>query len=76
MCPIFSLAVSYAVDRRSSPCGERARLEGEFIAARDRLRALGRLRKLTPPEEKKLEQDVAMAIARVKEHVAEHRCER
>ena len=56
-------------------CPEHARLESEFIEARDRLRALVRLRNLTHAEERQLAVRVAMAIARLKEHVAEHRCE-
>ena len=56
-------------------CAEHARLESEFIEARDRMRALVRLRKLTQAEERQLAERVAMAIARLKEHVAEHRCE-
>lgn len=56
-------------------CPEHARLESEFIEARDRLRALVRLRKMTHAEEQQLAVRVAMAIARLKEHVAEHRCE-
>jgi hypothetical protein len=39
------------------------------------MRALVRLRKLTQAEERQLAERVAMAIARLKEHVAEHRCE-
>ena len=56
-------------------CPEHARLESEFIEARDRMRALIRLRKLTHVEERQLAVRVALAIARLKEHVAEHRCE-
>lgn len=56
-------------------CPEHARLESEFIEARDRLRALVRLRKVTHAEERQLAVRVAMAIARLKEHAAEHRCE-
>ena len=57
-------------------CAEHARLESEFIEARDRMRGLVRLRKLSPAEERQLAVRVAMAIARLKEHVAEHGCER
>jgi len=57
-------------------CPEQERLESEFQEARDRLRALTRLRRLTPPEERHLADGVAMAIARIKEHEAEHRCQR
>jgi hypothetical protein len=35
-----------------------------------------RLRKLTRAEERQLADRVAMAIARLKEHLAEHRCQR
>ena len=44
--------------------------------ARDRMRNLIRLRKLTRSEERQLAVKVAMAIARLKEHLAEHRCQR
>ena len=57
-------------------CAEHARLESEFIEARDRMRGLVRLRTLEPAEERQLAVRVAMAIARLKEHVAEHGCER
>ena len=57
-------------------CPEHARLESEFLEARDRFRALTRLRQLTTVEEKRLLDGVAMAIARVKQHAAEHRCQR
>jgi hypothetical protein len=76
MCPFSTLAIS---------CPEHARLESEFIEARDLLigsreaadmRNLVRLRKLTWAEERQLADRVAMAIARLKEHVAEHRCRR
>ncbi|HMD08654.1 MAG: hypothetical protein WCE50_01740 [Candidatus Acidiferrum sp.] len=40
------------------------------------MRGLVRLRKLEPAEERQLAVRVAMAIARLKEHVAEHGCER
>jgi hypothetical protein len=65
MPPLLILAVS---------CPEHERLESEFQEARDRLRTL--TRRLTPPEEKHLADGVAMAIARIKEHEAEHRCQR
>lgn len=57
-------------------CPEHARLESEFLEARDRMRGLVRLRDVSPAEERQLAVRVAMAIARLKEHVAEHRCER
>ena len=56
-------------------CPEHARLESEFLQARDRMRCLLRLRNVTGPEERKLAEKVAMAIARLKEHVAEHGCD-
>jgi len=57
-------------------CPERARLEEEYIAARDRMRNLLRLRQVTRLEQRRLADDVAMAIARLKEHQAAHGCER
>jgi hypothetical protein len=56
-------------------CPEHARLESEFIAARDWMRSLVRQRALSPAEERQLAVHVAMAIARLKEHVARHGCE-
>ena len=67
MCSFSTLALS---------CPGHARLENEVIEARDRMRNLVRLRKLTWAEERQLADRVAMAIARLKEHVAEHRCRR
>jgi len=67
MCSASTLAIS---------CPEHARLESEFIEARDRMRGLMRLRKLEASEVRQLAVRVAMAIARLKEHVAEHGCER
>ena len=57
-------------------CPEHARLEEEYAAARDRLRNLLRLRQLTRGEQRRLADEVAMAIARLKEHRAEHGCGR
>lgn len=57
-------------------CPERARLEEEYSAARDRMRNLSRLRELNPAEQRRLADGVAMAIARLKEHAAAHGCER
>jgi hypothetical protein len=57
-------------------CPEHERLESEFLEQRDRFRALTRLRRLTPLEEKQLLDRVAMTIARLKEHAAEHGCQR
>lgn len=56
-------------------CPEHARLETEFLAARDRFRDLSRLRKLSPAEERQLADRAALAIAHLKEHVAEHGCQ-
>jgi hypothetical protein len=67
MCSLSTVAIS---------CPEHARLESEFIEARDRMRSLIRLRNVTRAEERQLAVKVAMAIARLKEHVAEHGCER
>jgi hypothetical protein len=57
-------------------CPEHARLESEFQEARDRMRNLIRLRRLTRQEERRLADHVAMAIARLKNHIAAHGCER
>ena len=57
-------------------CPEHARLEDEYLAARDRMRNLLRLRTLTRLEERRLADNLAMAIARLKEHTAAHGCER
>jgi hypothetical protein len=66
----------YSASTLAISCPEHARLESEFIEARDRMRGLVRLRKLGAAEERQLAVRVAMAIARLKEHVAEHGCER
>lgn len=57
-------------------CPERARLEEEYAAARDRLRNLLRLQQVTKLDHRRLADDVAMAIARLKEHQAAHGCQR
>ena len=57
-------------------CPEHARLEEEYLVARDRLRNLSRLRTLSRRDEHRLADAVAMAIARIKEHTAAHGCER
>jgi hypothetical protein len=57
-------------------CPEHARLESEFLAARDRFRSRMQLQNLSLAEERQLAVAVAMTIARLKEHVAEHGCER
>ncbi len=67
MCSASTLAIC---------CPERARLEEEYIAARDRMRNLLRLRQVTRLEQRRLADDVAIAIARLKEHQAAHGCER
>jgi hypothetical protein len=61
---------------RAISSSEHARLEEEYRAARDRMRNLVRLRKLTRAEQRRLADEVAMAIARLKEHAAAHGCER
>lgn len=66
MCPLSTPAIS---------CPEHARLESESIEARDRMRSLLRRRNLTHAEERQLSALMAMAIAHLKGHVAEHRCE-
>jgi hypothetical protein len=67
MCSFSALAIC---------CPEHARLESEFLEARDRFRNLSRLRQLSRMEERQLADRVALAIAHLKEHVAEHGCER
>jgi hypothetical protein len=67
MCSPSTLAIS---------CPEHARLEDEYLQARDRMRSQMRLRKLTRQEERRLADGMAMAISRLKEHIAEHGCER
>jgi len=57
-------------------CPEHARLESEFLAARNRFCSRIQLANLSPTEERQLAVEVAMAIARLKEHVAEHGCQR
>jgi len=57
-------------------CPEHARLESEFQEARDRMRSLIRWSKLTREEERRLADHMAMAIARLKEHIAAHGCQR
>lgn len=57
---------------RVTSCAECERLEGEFLEARFRLQTLRRLRSLTPIEEKRLIDRVALAIVRIKEHERTH----
>ena len=59
---------------RAISCPEHARLEEEYRAARDRMRGLRRLRKMTRTEERRLADELAMTIARLKEHAAAHGC--
>jgi hypothetical protein len=73
---VFNRCEMCSAARLAIRCAEHARLESEFIEARDRMRGLVRLRRLEPAEERQLAVRVAMAIARLKEHVAEHGCER
>ena len=73
---VFNRCEMCSAARLAIRCAEHARLESEFIEARDRMRGLVRLRKLEPAKERQLTVRVAMAIARLKEHVAEHGCER
>ena len=73
---VFNRCEMYSVASLAISCPEHARLESEFIEARDRMRGLVRLRKLEAAEERQLAVRVAMAIARLKEHAAEHGCER
>jgi len=85
MCSFSTLAIS---------CPEHARLEDEYLQARDRMRnfltgsreaaglRLGKVRRVSrfaagkDKEEQRLADQMAMAIARLKEHIAAHGCER
>jgi len=57
-------------------CVERDRLESELSEARIRVRNLSRLRHLTPPELAVLDQREYTAHARLRDHDAEHGCQR
>ena len=57
-------------------CAERERLEQELAEARDRGRYLTRLRHLSPSEQGMLEQHERAAQTRLREHDAEHGCQR
>ena len=70
MCSFSTLAIS---------CPEHARLEDEYLQARDRLRKFSRTSCFAvgkDEEERRLADQMAMAIARLKEHIAAHGCER
>ena len=69
------VAVSCVSDPAHRQCAECERLEADFLDARNRLRNLTRLRKLSALEEKQLADRVALAIARAKEHEAGHDAE-
>ena len=66
------LAVSCVSGSNAPRCPECERLETSFLEARDRLRNITRLRKLSAAEERQLIDHVALAIARAKEHEARH----
>ena len=57
-------------------CRERERLEEEFHEARTRGRNLSRLRHLTHREREALDQRERAAQARLRDHDAEHGCQR
>jgi hypothetical protein len=75
MCCPSTYAICCVSRFAAAQCKDHARLEREFQEARDRMRNLMRLRKLTRSEERALADKVAMAIARMKEHIAAHGCE-
>jgi hypothetical protein len=57
-------------------CLERERLEEEFYEARNRGRNLTRLRQLTHQERVALDEREQMAQTRLRDHDAEHGCQR
>jgi hypothetical protein len=57
-------------------CLERERLEEELSDARTRVRNLSRLRHLTPREQVALDEREQAAQARLRDHDAEHGCQR
>ena len=57
-------------------CLERERLEEELSEARNRGRNVSRLRHLTPPERMVLEEREQAAQMRLRDHDAEHGCQR
>lgn len=57
-------------------CLERERLEEELDEAHNRGRTLSRLRRLTPSERVALDEREQAAQARLRDHDAEHGCQR
>jgi hypothetical protein len=57
-------------------CREREKLEEEFTEVRTRGQHLSRLRRLTPPEQAVLDQREQTALTRLRDHDAEHGCQR
>jgi hypothetical protein len=57
-------------------CSEHEKLEEELTEARVRERNLTRLRRLVPVEKLALERRERAALARLREHDAEHGCQR
>ena len=57
-------------------CLERERLEEELSEARNRGRNISRLRQLTLPERRVLEEREQAAQTRLRDHDAEHGCQR
>jgi len=57
-------------------CLERERLEEELSEARNRGRNLSRLRQLTPQERVALDERERTAQTRLRDHDAEHGCQR
>jgi hypothetical protein len=57
-------------------CLERERLEQELSEARNRGRNLSRLRQLTPQERVALDERERTAQTRLRDHDAEHGCQR
>ena len=76
MCSTSTYAICCVSRFAAARCKDHARLEAEYLAARDRMRSLIRLRTLTRREERRLADQVALAIARLKEHTAAHGCDR
>jgi len=85
MCSLSTRALCCVRRYAAAQCKERARLEDEYLQARNPMRSLLRLRQLKrvsrfaaakEEEERRLADQVAMAIARLREHAAAHGCER